>query len=105
MQALNIELIMLTGDRKAAHYVANTVGVKSIWGFTSGKQIGWALLKEYGSVAMVGDSYKRCTGTGIGTVGIAMGAAGSDTAIDANMPWWTTSFPSSVSDSSAKKRC
>ena len=86
LQALNIDLIMLTGDsEKAAHYVANTIGIKKVYGglLPENKSDKMAtLLKEYGSVAMVGDGINDAPALALSTVGIAMGAAGSDTAIE-----------------------
>jgi Cd2+/Zn2+-exporting ATPase len=86
LQALNIDLIMLSGDsEKAAHYVANTVGIKKVYGglLPENKSDKMAiLLKEYGSVAMVGDGINDAPALALSTVGIAMGAAGSDTAIE-----------------------
>ncbi|WP_339921614.1 cation-translocating P-type ATPase [uncultured Flavobacterium sp.] len=86
LQALNIELIMLTGDsEKAAHYVANTVGIKKVFGGLlpeNKSEKMSALLKEYGNVAMVGDGINDAPALALSTVGIAMGAAGSDTAIE-----------------------
>jgi Cd2+/Zn2+-exporting ATPase len=86
LQALNIELIMLTGDgEKAAQYVAKTVGVKKVFGGllpeNKSEQME-ALLKEYEYVAMVGDGINDAPALALSTVGIAMGAAGSDTAIE-----------------------
>jgi Cd2+/Zn2+-exporting ATPase len=86
LQALNIELIMLTGDsEKAAHYVADVVGIKKVFGSllpeNKSDKIA-ALLKEYVTVAMVGDGINDAPALALSTVGIAMAAAGSDTAIE-----------------------
>lgn len=86
LQAQNIELIMLTGDsEKAAHYVAQQVGINKIFGGllpeNKSEKIK-ELLQEYGTVAMVGDGINDAPALALSTVGIAMGAAGSDTAIE-----------------------
>ena len=86
LQALNIELIMLTGDsEKAALYVADAVGIKKVFGSLLPENKSdkiTALLKEYSTVAMVGDGINDSPALALSTVGIAMGAAGSDTAIE-----------------------
>jgi Cd2+/Zn2+-exporting ATPase len=86
LQKLNITLIMLTGDsQKAAHYVAEEVGIESVFGGLLPENKSdkvKELLEEYGSVAMVGDGINDAPALALSTVGIAMGAAGSDTAIE-----------------------
>lgn len=86
LQAQNIELIMLTGDsEKAAHYVAQQVGINKVFGGLLPENKSdkiKELLQEYGTVAMVGDGVNDAPALALSTVGIAMGAAGSDTAIE-----------------------
>ena len=86
LQAQNIELIMLTGDsEKAAHYMGKQVGIKKVFGGllpeNKSEKIK-ELLQEYKDVAMVGDGINDAPALALSTVGIAMGAAGSDTAIE-----------------------
>ena len=86
MMELNIVPVMLTGDsQKAAQYVANKVGILSVYGGllpeNKAEKIK-ELLANYHSVAMVGDGINDAPALAQSTVGIAMGAAGSDTAIE-----------------------
>jgi Cd2+/Zn2+-exporting ATPase len=86
LQQLNIKLIMLTGDsEKAAHYVAQQVGVENVFGGLLPEDKSEKikeLLEEFETVAMVGDGINDAPALALSTVGIAMGAAGSDTAIE-----------------------
>jgi len=86
LEALNIDPAMLTGDsEKAANYVAQQVGIKKIFGNmlpeNKAEKIK-ELLQQYKFVAMVGDGINDAPALAQSTVGIAMGAAGSDTAIE-----------------------
>ncbi|MEY4192327.1 MAG: hypothetical protein RJA00_558 [Bacteroidota bacterium] len=86
IEAMYIEPVMLTGDsEKAANYVAEQVGIKNIFGNmlpeNKAEKIK-ELLHQYGKVAMVGDGINDAPALAQSTVGIAMGAAGSDTAIE-----------------------
>ncbi len=86
IELLNIEPVMLTGDsEKAANYVAQQVGIKRIFGGllpeNKAEKIK-ELLLQYKFVAMVGDGINDAPALAQSTVGIAMGAAGSDTAIE-----------------------
>lgn len=86
IEAMNIEPIMLTGDNeKAANYIASKVGIKKIFGGLLPEDKSEKieeLLRQYGSVAMVGDGINDAPALAKSSVGIAMGAAGSDTAIE-----------------------
>ena len=86
METMNIEPVMLTGDsEKAANYIAQQVGIKKIFGNmlpeNKAEKIK-ELLQQYKFVAMVGDGINDAPALAQSTVGIAMGAAGSDTAIE-----------------------
>jgi len=86
IESLSIEPVMLTGDsEKAANYVAEQVGIKKIFGNmlpeNKAEKIK-TLLQQFQKVAMVGDGINDAPALAQSTVGIAMGAAGSDTAIE-----------------------
>lgn len=86
LEALNIEPVMLTGDHEnAAKFVAAQVGIQKIFGGmlpeNKAEKIK-ELLQQYQKVAMVGDGINDAPALAQSTVGIAMGAAGSDTAIE-----------------------
>ncbi len=87
LELLGIEPIMLTGDHEnAAQYVARQVGIKQVYGGLlpeeKSEKIG-QLLQQFQEVGMVGDGVNDAPALATATVGIAMGAAGSDTAIEA----------------------
>jgi Cd2+/Zn2+-exporting ATPase len=79
--------VMLTGDRLAvAEQVAREVGVDEVRAELLPQQKVEAvgdLLARYGSVAMVGDGVNDAPALARATVGIAMGVAGSDIALEA----------------------
>jgi len=87
LRELGIETIMLTGDNRApAEAVAAIVGIIEVKADMMPEDKADAirdLLKKYGSVAMVGDGVNDAPALALSNVGVAMGAAGSDTAIEA----------------------
>ena len=86
LSKMHIDTVMLTGDNaKAANYVAQQVGINKVYGELLPDEKASRindLLKEYNQVAMVGDGINDAPALAKSTVGIAMGAAGSDTAIE-----------------------
>lgn len=82
-----IRTIMLTGDNEqSAKAISYEVGVDEYYASllpTDKVEVVKKLKKKYGSVAMVGDGINDAAAMAVSNVGIAMGAAGSDVAIEA----------------------
>jgi Cd2+/Zn2+-exporting ATPase len=79
-------MIMLTGDnQKVADAIANNIGITDPMGSLLPEDKVNAieeLKQQEGSVAMVGDGVNDAPAMAKSTVGIAMGAAGSDVALE-----------------------
>ncbi len=79
-------MIMLTGDnQKVADAVAKEIGLTDAWGSLLPEEKVDAvkkLMEEEAKVAMVGDGVNDAPAMANSTVGIAMGAAGSDVALE-----------------------
>ena len=80
------ETVLLTGDNKgAARHVAEQLGITRVFAEvlpTDKSDVIATLQKEGKKVAMVGDGINDGPALAVSDVGIAMGAAGSDIAID-----------------------
>lgn len=80
------KMVMLTGDnQKVANAIAGEIGLTDAWGGLLPEEKVSAiekLKKENGRVAMVGDGVNDAPALARSNVGIAMGAAGSDLALE-----------------------
>tara|TARA_B100000745_G_scaffold297227_1_gene243841 strand:+ start:3405 stop:5345 length:1941 start_codon:yes stop_codon:yes gene_type:complete len=86
LDSLGIQSIMLTGDNQhTANFVAQKLGIKNAYASLlpdeKVEKIN-ELKKEYGTVAMIGDGVNDAPSLATSTVGIAMGAVGSDVAVE-----------------------
>ena len=78
-------MIMISGDhQKAAQAIASQVGLTEAWGdlMPEDKVDAIKRLRAEGKIAMVGDGVNDAPAMATATVGIAMGAAGSDVALE-----------------------
>lgn len=86
LRALGIQrMIMISGDhQRVADAIATEVGLDEAWGdlMPADKVEAIRRLREQGKVAMVGDGVNDAPAMANSTVGVAMGAVGSDVALE-----------------------
>ncbi|WP_083613599.1 heavy metal translocating P-type ATPase [Paenibacillus sp. P46E] len=86
LQAMNKRVVMLTGDATStAEAIGRQAGIDEIYAemLPDGKlEVIRKLTEKYGKVAMVGDGVNDAPALAASSVGIAMGAVGSDVALE-----------------------
>lgn len=86
LHALGVRTVMLTGDNAAtAQAIATEVGIDDVRGnlLPEDKLTAMtAMLAEHGAVGMVGDGINDAPALAKASIGFAMGAAGTDTALE-----------------------
>jgi len=86
LRDMNTNAVLLTGDnQKAAEYLASQVGITEIRAdlLPEEKVENITLLKGNGKICMIGDGVNDAPALKTADVGVAMGAMGSDIAVDA----------------------
>lgn len=86
LRDMNTNVVLLTGDnQKAAEYLASQVGITEIRAdlLPEEKVENITLLKGNGKICMIGDGVNDAPALKTADVGVAMGAMGSDIAVDA----------------------